>query len=252
MNMQRFKDKVAIVTGAGSGIGRATALAFAAEGAKVVVAEIVAARGEETVALIQAAGGNARFVSVDTGSADSVNSLVKTTVDAYGQLDVYFSNAGVGGGDSISAAMTDQEWLKVIDVNLSGYFYGARAALPHLIKTKGNIVMTASVASVKAMAADVAYTASKHGVVGLVNQIACEYGPQGVRVNGVMPGAIPTNISPEKMAEPAIDQYIRTVTPLGRWGTPEEIAKAVLFLASDDASYTTGSLLRVDGGWASH
>jgi meso-butanediol dehydrogenase/(S,S)-butanediol dehydrogenase/diacetyl reductase len=142
-------------------------------------------------------------------------------------------------------------WNRVIGINLSGCFYGARAALPHLIKSKGNIVMTASVASFKGMTADSAYTASKHGVLGLINQIACEYGTQGVRVNGVAPGAIHTNIAPDVMSDPNVIEMIKTVTPLGRWGTSEEIANGVLFLASEEASYITGTLLRIDGGWGS-
>lgn len=247
----RFDNKVVIVTGAGSGIGRATALAFAREGANVVAADINVDGGNDTVAAIQAAAGKARFKRVDVASAESVKVLVADTVAELGRLDVYFSNAGVLDGFAPCAQTSDELWMRTIGINLSGCFYSARAALPHLAKTKGNIVMTASIASTGALAGGTAYTASKHGVAGLVNQLACECAAQGVRVNGVAPGPIATNIGaglPERLD---IETWIKSVTPMGRFGQPEEIAMPVLFLASDEASFITGTLLRVDGGWRS-
>ncbi len=247
----RFDKKVVIVTGGGSGIGRATAVAFAREGAKVVVGDIVEQDGRETVASINATGGSATFVAVDTSKVESVNALVESTIAAFGHLDVYFSNAGVFDSFTPCAQTSNELWARVIGINLSGYFYGARAALPHLAKTKGNIVMTASIAATGAMAGGTAYTVSKHGVGGLINQLACEFAAQGVRVNGVAPGAIRTNIARDWPQIAAMDEGLKAATPLGRWGEPEEIAGPVLFLASAEASFITGTLLRVDGGWRS-
>ena len=161
------------------------------------------------------------------------------------------SNAGILDAFAPCSTTTDDVWSRVIAVNLSGCFYGARAALPHLAKTKGSIVMTASIAAIGGMAGGTAYTASKHGVAGLVNQIACECAAQGVRVNGVAPGSITTNIG---RGLPVVDDVIKwaiAATPLGRFGEPEEIAMPILFLASNEASFITGTLLRVDGGWRS-
>lgn len=250
--MQRFKDKVVIVTGGGAGIGQATARAFAREGAQVVVADIVEDDGQQTVDSIRQRGGNAVFTALDAARVESVNALVATTIDRFGKLDVLFNNAGILDGFATCEQATDEVWHKVLDVNLSGYFYGARAAIPHLIKTKGNIVMTASVASLGGMAAGTPYTASKHAVAGLVHQLACELAAQGVRVNAVAPGAIATKLA---RSLPNFDEltngFVKAVTPLGRWGEPEEIAEPVLFLASGAASFVTGTLLRVDGGWRS-
>ena len=249
--MNRFTNKVVIVTGAGAGIGEATAMAFAREGAQVVVADIVEADAQVTVAAIHKKGGKAVFTAADVSNVDSVNALVSSTVEAFGQLDVYFSNAGIIDGFAPCTQTTNEVWSRVIGINLSGCFYGARAALPHLVKSKGNIVMTASVAALGGLAGGTAYTASKHAVAGLINQIACEVAAQGVRVNGVAPGPVMTKMARDQPDLEAMTQWVTTVTPMARWGQPEEIAEPVLFLASNAASFITGTLLRVDGGWRS-
>lgn len=246
--MHRFIDKAVIVTGGGSGIGRATSRAFAREGASVLVADIVAARAAETVALIADQGGKALAYQVDVSSSAEVNRMCDAAVAAFGKLDILFSNAAVIDKGVPSAEIDDDLWARIMGVNLSGTFYGIRAALPHLVKTKGNVVVTASVASLGGMQGGTAYTASKFGVAGLVNQFACEAAADGVRVNAVAPGGVDTNIFDGMADIPAMQHMVRTNTPLGRFATPEEIAEPVLFLASDAASYITGTLLRVDGG----
>lgn len=247
--MQQFKDKVVVVTGGGSGIGRAAALAFARKGAKVVVADISEADGQETVAEIALAGETSIFTRTDVANANSVNALVAAAVDAFGKLDVYFSNAGIADLGVSSAQTSDELWARVINVNLAGCFYGARAALPHLIKTRGNIVMTASIAGLSGSAGGPAYTASKHGVAGLVKQLAIESAQHGVRVNGVAPGPVRTNVDKEIKDRTAVETWVKEMTPLGRWAEPEEIAVPILFLASEEASFITGAMLNVDGGW---
>lgn len=249
--MARFDGKVVIVTGAGSGMGRAAAKKFAAEGAKVVVADVVEQTGNETVQQIKSAGGEATFQKVDVTKWESVQALVKKAVDTYGKLDVYVNNAGVLDGMANCLDTSEELWDKILNVNLKGYFFGCKASLPELIKTKGNIVMTASVAGLGALAGGTAYTASKFGVVGLINQVACEFASQGVRVNGVAPGGVITGMTAAMIDDAQTSQMIKATTPLGRWAQPEEISNAMLFLASDDASYITGTVVRVDGGWRS-
>jgi NAD(P)-dependent dehydrogenase (short-subunit alcohol dehydrogenase family) len=249
--MQRFIDKTAIVTGAGSGIGRATAQAFAREGANVLVADLREDRAAETVALIAELGGSAMPHMVDVSDAAQVNRMCDAAVASYGKLDVLFSNAAIIDRGAPSAQIDDELWNRIIAVNLSGTFYAVRAALPHLARTKGNVVVTASVASLGGMAGGTAYTASKYGVAGLVNQFACEAAPDGIRVNAVAPGGVRTNIF-ETMGDLGLmEEMVRAVTPLGRFAAPEEIAEPVLFLASEAASFITGTVLRVDGGWRS-
>jgi len=249
--MQRSKNKSVIVTGGGSGIGRATAIAFAREGADVLVADIRGDRALETEQFIrQMSSAKVHAQAVDVSDVDQVNAMFEHAVTRFGKVDVFFSNAAVIDEGVPVSETSDQLWHKVIGVNLTGYFYGARAALPHLNRTKGSIVMTASVASLGAMAGGVAYTASKHGVAGLVNQLACEAAVNGVRVNAVAPGGVRTNIFGD-MDPTSVEEFVKAVTPLGRFAEPEEIAEPVLFLASDAASFITGTVLRVDGGWRS-
>lgn len=250
--MTRFDGKVVVVTGAGSGMGRAAALRFASEGAKVVVADIVEAAGSETVGLVKAAGGESVFQKVDTSAWDSVQALVVAAVATYGKLDVYVNNAGIL--EQMKAVdLPVETWDKVININLRGYFYGCKAALPELIKSKGNIVMTASVAGLGSRAGGTAYTVSKFGTIGLIRQVAADYAADGVRVNGVAPGAIETGMTrpmlDDEAGREALGMMLAVSVPMGRMGQPDEVADVMAFLASDDARYVTGTVVTVDGGW---
>lgn len=249
--MGRFDGKAVVVTGAGSGMGRAAARRFASDGAQVVVADIVDPAGKETVDLITAAGGQAIFQHVDAASWESVQALCATAVSTYGKLDVWVNNAGILEWEK-AADLPIETWDKVINVNLRGYFYGCKAALPELIKTKGNIVMTASIAGLGSRAGGTAYTTSKFGTMGLIRQVAADYGAEGVRVNGVAPGAIETGMIEPMLADEAgrqaIDALLQAV-PMGRMGKSEEVGDVIAFLASDEARYVTGAVLTVDGGW---
>ena len=247
--MSRFTDKTVIVTGGGSGIGKACAELFARDGAKVVVADLAEEGAMQVVEQIKQLGGDALFLQVDTSLWHSVETLVADTLDAYGSLDVYVNNAGVFDGFAKCLDTTDKVWDQVIDVNLKGYFHGCRAALPELIKSGGNIVMTASIAGLGAGGGGTAYTVSKFGTVGMIKQIACEYADQGVRVNGVAPGGISTGMTDAYVNDEEISGMISARTPIARWGQPEEVASAIAYLASAEAAYVTGSILSVDGGW---
>lgn len=247
--MQRFMQKSVIVTGGGSGIGRATALAFAREGARVTVADIDEARAHGTVEEIERSGGTSLAVVADVSQPVSVEHLVEQAVARHGGLDVLFGNAGIIDYGVTCDEISHELWDRIIAVNLSGYFYAARAAMPHLVRSKGNMVFTASVAGLGGNAGGASYTASKHGVIGLVHRLGVEGGTHGVRVNGVAPGGVRTNIFAGRTD---FDEGVVTGTPLGRFAEPAEIAEPVLFLASDAASYITGTVLRVDGGWQSN
>ncbi len=241
----QFEDKVALVTGAASGIGRASALAFAREGASVVVADIDTSGGEETAKQIEASGGRAIFVETDVSRSADVEALVKHTLDTYGRLDLAHNNAGILGPRAITAECSEEDFDRVIAINLKGIFLCMRNELPQMVEQgAGAIVNTCSTSGVIASYALPAYTASKHGVAGLTKAAAVEYIRSGIRINAVCPGFIDT---PLTQALGGKAEGPKIVVPIGRFGTPEEVAGAVVWLCSDASSYVTGHLLMVDG-----
>ncbi len=245
----RVDGKVALITGAGSGIGRATALAFAREGAKVVVADIVVAGGEETVRMIKATGGEAIFVKTDVTKTAEVEALVKKTVETYGRVDCAFNNAGIEGEMALTADCTEENWDRVVNIDLKGVWLCMKYEIPQMLKQGGGaIVNTASVAGLVGFQGIPAYVASKHGVNGLTKTAALEYAKSGIRVNAVCPGVIHTPMVERFFsANPQASEGMTALEPVGRLGKPEEIAEAVLWLCSDAASFVTGLPMAVDG-----
>jgi NAD(P)-dependent dehydrogenase (short-subunit alcohol dehydrogenase family) len=245
--------RVALVTGAASGIGRASALAFADGGARVVVADVAAEQGRETVDLIEAAGGEAIFVPADVSQRADVERLVKVTVETYGRLDSAHNNAGIEGAAPPGTAFhdyPDEMWDRVIGINLKGVWLCMQVEITHMLEQGGGaIVNTASIAGLVGGFGG-AYSAAKHGVVGLTKVAALEYATRGIRVNAVCPGVIRTPMIERVFARrPETEQQLVAGEPIGRLGTPEEIAAAVVWLCSDGASFLTGVALPVDGGW---
>lgn len=250
--MNGISDGVAIVTGGGSGIGRATAKRFASEGAQVVVTDVDADGGEETVSQIEADGGEATFLEADVTDEDDVRETVETAVDTYGGLDFAFNNAGIEGANESSSQQSRSNWDQVIDINLTGVFLGIREQLPAMLEDGGGaIVNTASVAGLLGFPNLSPYVASKHGVLGLTKTAAVEFSADGVRVNAVCPGVIETPmVARTREEDPEMMEQTAAATPIGRLGEPEEIAAAVVWLCSDDASFVTGESLVVDGGYS--
>jgi NAD(P)-dependent dehydrogenase (short-subunit alcohol dehydrogenase family) len=249
--MARLDGKVAVITGAGSGIGRVAASLFAAEGARVVVADVVADHAESTVADITSAGGTAVAVTVDVADERQVAIMVDAAVETYGGLHVLFNNAGIFPEEDGGVLDTPPDtWERVMQVNLKGVWLGCRAAVPAMLESGGgSIVNVASfVALMGAATAQIAYTASKGGVLAMTRELAVEYARRGIRANAICPGPIETPLLAELLADPARRQRRLVHIPIGRFGRPDEIAKAALFLASDDSSFVTGSALVVDGG----
>lgn len=248
---EAFRGKVALVTGGASGIGKATALAFGREGAQVVVADWMAEPGEATAAEIRAAGGQATFVKVDVSKAADVEKMVRDAVSRYGRIDCAFNNAGIEGEMSPFSETTEENWNRVIDINLKGVFLCMKYEIPVMLAQGGGVIVnTASVAGLVGFANLVPYVASKHGVTGVTKSAALEYGKQNIRVNAVCPGVIRTPMVERILAEnPEMEAGLTAGEPIGRLGLPEEIASAVLFLCSDAASFVTGQAIAVDGGW---
>jgi NAD(P)-dependent dehydrogenase (short-subunit alcohol dehydrogenase family) len=247
-----FTDKVILITGGATGIGRATALAFAQHGGTVVIGDIDA-RAEETVQLIQKAGGTALFVSTDVTVADQVDNLVRQTVDTYGGLHVAFNNAGVLPPTGPLLEQTEAAWDKIIDVDLKGVFLCLKAEIAHLVtRGGGSIINTASVAGVIADPGMSPYVAAKHGVVGLTKAAALDYAAAGVRVNALAPGLVETPMTKGWLDDPTMRSVVTANSPMGRPAQPEEIVGMVLYLASPLASYANGGVYVVDGGQTAH
>ncbi|MFO7589925.1 MAG: SDR family oxidoreductase [Acidimicrobiia bacterium] len=249
--MQRLRGKVALITGAGNGMGRAAALLFAAEGARVVVVDSVPEAGAATVTAVEAAGGDASFVAADVSDESQVEAMVAFTTTTYGALHVLYNNAGIFPADDGGVTETAVEtWDRVMDVNLKGVWLGCKHAVPALIESGGgSIVNVASfVALMGAATPQIAYTASKGGVLAMTREVAVEHARRGIRANALCPGPIDTPMLRELMRDPEWARRRLAHIPMGRPGHAEELAKAALFLASDDSSYMTGATLVVDGG----
>ena len=250
--------KVALVTGAGSGIGRATSLALASEGAKVVVADVVTDGGEETASMVRDSGGDALFVKTDVTSAAQVEAMVARTVDTYGRLDCAFNNAGVQleiarGSTTMSADCTEEVFDRTLAVNLKGVWLCMKYEIPRMLETGGgSIVNTSSAAGLVGIEGQAVYVASKHGVIGLTKSAALEYASSGVRINAVCPGSTRTPMIDDITGkDPQMESKVAASQPLRRMGTPEEIAAAVVWLSSGAASFVTGHAMSVDGGMVS-
>jgi len=246
-----MEGKVALVTGGALGIGRATAIAFARNGARVVVADVLDEDGEQAVAAIREAGGDAVYVHADVSQASQVEAMVGRAIEAFGRLDYAFNNAGIEGETAATAECTVENWDRVIGINLRGTWLCMKYEIPHMLRQGGGaIVNCSSVAGTVGFAGIAAYTASKHGLLGLTRTAALEYAAQGIRINAVCPGVVRTAMVERfTRGDAEAEAAMVAMEPIGRMGTPEEIADAVLWLCSDGASFMAGHPLVVDGGF---
>ncbi len=246
---RQFENKVAIVTGGSFGIGRATAILFAQRGAKVAIVDWI--ENHEALNAIQAAGGEAIFIKCDVSKDSDVRAMVEQTVSTFGRLDYAFNNAGIEGESAVTHEVTEENFDKVIGINLKGVWLCMKYQIPHMLRQgKGAIVNCSSIAGVIGFPGIPIYTASKHAVIGITKTTALEYAQSGIRVNAVCPGAIQTPMIDRFMEKnKASKEQMVSGEPIGRFGEPEEIAEAAIWLCSDASSFVTGHALLADGGW---
>ena len=247
--MDRLKDKVALITGGGSGIGQASCLLFGQEGAKVMIADYAVEGGRQTVQQVKAAGGEARFVQADVSKSADVQNMIAQTVQTYGRVDILFNNAGIEGPSAKLANYDEEAWQRVIAVDLTSVFLGMKYVIPEMIKQGGGVILsTASVAGMVGFPGSGAYAAAKAGVINLTRMVALEYANKNIRVNCICPGIISTPMAQRVMGERSEERVVR-LEPIGRLGQAQDIANAALFLASDESSFATGAPFVIDGGY---
>ena len=246
-----MKDSVVVITGGASGIGRATALAFARQGARVVIGDIDVAGAEGTVSSIKEAGGEADCLRVDVTQTEDVRAMVTRAVDRYGGLDFAFNNAGLVGPVVGVVDTSEEDWNRVVAINLTGVWLCMKYEIPEMLKRgRGAIVNNGSVTGLVGSPGVVANVASKHGVSGLTKSAALQYATQGIRINAVAPGLVRTPTAAQLVAvHPAAEATMLAAVPQGRWCEPEEVAEAVIFLCSEGSSHVTGHVMPIDGGW---
>lgn len=249
--MKRLNNKVALITGAGSGMGKAQAKLFAKEGAKIIAADIDIKGLEKTVEEIKSEGGDAYAVQIDVSKKSSVEAGVKSGFEHYGQIDILSNTAGILDDYKPTLDTSEDLWDKIMGINLKGVYYMTNAVLPHMLeREKGAIINFGSIASFVAGGGGAAYTAAKHAIAGYTKQLSFDYGQKGIRANVIAPGAIETGMTKKIFEEGSADvmSAVNSV-PAGRYGQPEEVANVALFLASDEASFMHGAIVPVDGGW---
>ena len=246
-----FENKVAVVTGGSFGIGRAAAVAFAARGAKVVIADYIEDKTEQTLSMIKSAGSDGIFIKCDVSKNSDVEAMMDKTINVFGRLDFAFNNAGIEGVLANIQDCSEENWDRTIAVNLKGVWLCMKYEIPQILKQgKGAIVNCASVAGLIGFPALPAYVASKHAVTGLTKTAALENAKQGIRINAVCPGVIHTNMIDRVTGkDKEVEKQYVNMEPIGRMGNPSEVAEAVMWLCSDNASFVTGVALPVDGGW---
>ena len=248
----KLKDKVALITGAGSGLGRATSILFAKEGAKVAAADINQEAAARTVSRINSEGGAAIAIRADVSKSTDARSMVDSIVAKFGGLDIIYNNAGIEGEGGFMAEMTEEQFDRVIAINLRGVWLGMKFALPQLVKRGGGVVISpASVAGIVGLKGATAYCAAKAGVIAMTRVAALEYGRYNIRVNCICPGFIHTEMADRGAGPEGFSpNFLKRASLFGRMGRPEEIAHTALFLASDDCKFATGAPFIIDGGWS--
>lgn len=249
-----LQGKSIIVTGAGSGVGRSAALLIARAGGNVLLADVNEEGGRETLEMIVKEGGKAKFVRTDIAVEDDARRMVESAVAAFGRLDGAFNNAAIAQTSVLLHELSAKAWQRNLDINLTGTFFCMKYQITAMLKTGGgSIVITSSAAGVNGFPLAPEYCSSKHGVIGLMRNAAVDYGGKGIRVNAILPGAIRTPMLMKAMTEnPGMEEYLKSIHPLGRYSEPDEVAQSALWLLSDMASFVTGAAIPVDGGYTTH